>query len=170
MKKIIFIAVSAVLISAFCQAVYADSDTVYMSQTAPFSDAKIIGRAILDECQLPQHQAELIAQLAGAKGITVVRDDEAAKAAKGRVLQVEITNAVSSGNAFIGHRKQVSVKGRLFENGKEIGDFSGIRSSMGGAFAAYKGSCSVLGRCAKTLAEDIVLWLKNPAKDSRIGE
>jgi hypothetical protein len=170
MKKTTSTVTAALLSVGFCSVAIADSDTIYIAQTAPYSDTKKITRAILDECELPQQQSELIAQLASTKGILVVRDDEAVKAGKGRILQVEITDAISTGNAFIGHRKQVSVKGRLFDNGTEVGDFVGIRSSMGGAFAGYKGSCSVLGRCMKTLAVDISQWLKNPAKDSRIGE
>jgi len=74
---------------------------------------------------------------------------EAVKAGKGRILYIEITNAISMGNPFMGHQKQVSVKGRLLEDGTEIGSFSGVRASMGGAFAGFKGSCSVLGRCVK---------------------
>ena len=170
MKKTVSIVAVLMSTTGFCQAALAGDDAIYISQTAPYADTRTITKAILDECELPQQQSELIAQLANEKGILVVRDNEAVKAGKGRVLQVEITNAMSGGNAFVGHRKQVSVKGRLFENGTEIGDFIGIRSSMGGAFGGFKGSCSVLGRCVKTLAQDITVWLKNPAKDSRIGE
>jgi hypothetical protein len=100
----------------------------------------------------------------------VIRDNEALKAGKGRLLHMEITNAVSMGNPSLGHQKQVSVKGRLFDDGIEIGSFSGMRSSMGGAFAGFKGSCSVLGRCLKALAGDITRRLKNPEIASRVDE
>lgn len=170
MHKRISIITAAIFCVGSHHGAIADSDTIYMGQTVPYSDSSSIAQAILNDCQLPQQQAELIERLAQSQGITVVRDDESVKAGKGRVLHVEITSAVSMGNAFIGHRKQVSVKGHLFENGTEIGNFSGLRSSMGGAFAGFKGSCSVLGRCVETLAKDIALWLKNPTKESRIGE
>lgn len=148
----------------------AQSTTIYMTQLASYSDVLHVSRAIVDECALPQQQAELIVSEAAKAGITIVRDDQAAKAGKGRALQVEISDAISAGHAFTGHRKQVNIKGRLFEDGKEIGDFVGIRSSMGGVFGGFKGSCAVLGRCVQTLASDVVQWLKNPAKGSRIGE
>lgn len=32
----------------------AGSNTIYMSQTVPYSDGTSISRAILDECELPQ--------------------------------------------------------------------------------------------------------------------
>jgi hypothetical protein len=163
-------AIIALLVTGVHSGASAQGTTVYMTQLASYSDVRLINNAIVAECSLPKQQAELITSEAAKAGITVVRDDEAAKAGKGRVLQVEIADAISAGNAFIGHRKSVSIKGRLFEDGKEIGDFVGIRSSMGGAFAGFKGSCAVLGRCAETLASDVVRWLKNPAKGSRIGE
>lgn len=51
----------------------------------------------------------------------MIRDNEALKAGKGRLLHMEITNAVSMGNPSLGHQKQVSVKGHLFDDGIEIG-------------------------------------------------
>jgi hypothetical protein len=168
-KKTAIVAAALLGIGIQAEAI-AQSTSVYMRQIVPYSDAERISSAIQAECQLPQRQAELIVSQANLAGITVVRDDEAAKASKGRVLQVEIVNAVSMGHAFTGHRKQVHIKGRLLEDGKEIGNFVGVRSSMGGAFAGFKGSCAVLDRCLQTLAEDVSRWLKNPVKDSRIGE
>jgi len=163
--------VAAALLGTCVQAgAIAQSSSVYMGQIVPYSDLERISSAIQAECQLPQRQAELIVSQANLAGITVVRDDEAVKASKGRILQVEIVNAISMGNAFTGHRKQVHIKGRLLEDGKEIGNFVGVRSSMGGAFAGFKGSCVVLDRCLQTLAADVSRWLKNPVKDSRIGE
>lgn len=148
----------------------AEADSIVLGKSAPYADSSKIQSAILNECRLPEVQADLIEKSLTSDGITVIRADEPSKTEQGKVLLVEITDAVSSGNAFIGHQKRVSVKGRLLENGKEIGNFTGFRSSGGGAFAGFKGSCSVLERCAVTLAKDITRWLKKPALDSRIGE
>ena len=145
-------------------------NVIYLVREAAYADINRIDRAVLTECQLPQQQAEFIETAARRAGFNMVRDEQAAKAGKGRALQVEIVDAISSGNAFIGHRKMVLVKGRLFEDGKEIGSFQGRRSSMGGAFGGFKGSCSVLGRCLETLAQDITTWLKVPSENARIGE
>lgn len=164
------IVVATVTFCAGIHIVAAADGTIYMSQTAPYSDSKAVAQAILQECDLPAQQAQLLHAAANERGIVLVLDDAAVKAGKGRVLHVEITNAVSSGNAFIGHRKQVAVKGRLLEDGTEIGTFSGLRHSGGGFAAGFKGSCTVLNRCAKALAKDITLWLANPRMDARIGE
>ena len=118
--------------------------------------------------RVEQRQAELIEQVGKESGVVVLRDDTAVIAGKGRILLVEISDTISSGNAFIGHRKQVKFKGPLPEDRKEVGSFSGVRSSMDGAFAGFKRSCSFLERCSSALAKDINLWLKSPTMNARI--
>jgi hypothetical protein len=146
------------------------ADPVYVGKAAPYSDATQIAKNIIDECGLPESQMKVLHQQAKEMGVAIVEDEAAVAANKGRVLLLETANAISTGNAFTGHRKQVVVKGRLLENGEEIGNFSAIRSSMGGMWAGYKSSCSVLYRCQTTLAKDILGWLAHPSKDARIGE
>jgi hypothetical protein len=152
------------------QQVLADGEPIYVGKTAPFTDASTVAKNIIDECRLPEAQIQYLHEQAKELGINVVEDEAAVSENKGRVLILETFNAISGGNAFTGHKKQVIVKGRLLENGNEIGNFSGIRSSMGGMWGGYKGSCAVLHRCQETLAKDILTWTKAPAKDSRIGE
>lgn len=143
---------------------------VYVGKTAPFTDSTQVAKNIIDECGLPQSQMKVLHEQAKELGIEIVEDEAAVAANKGRVLLLETSSAISGGNAFTGHRKQVVVKGRLLENGEEIGNFSAIRGSMGGMWGGYKSSCSVLYRCQTTLAKDILGWLANPTKDARIGE
>jgi hypothetical protein len=167
-------AIAPITIALLCTVLDAkaasEDATIYTSQMAAYSDENSIPKAVLAECRLPQRQAELIEQLAKESGVVVVRDDTAVAAGKGRILVVEISDTISSGNAFLGHRKQVRVKGRLLEDGTEVGSFTGVRSSMGGAVAGFQGSCTVLERCLNTLAKDISLWLKSPTRNARIGE
>ncbi len=159
------------LIAAFgCSAALADADTVYVGKTAPYTDEATVAKNILEECKLPESQMQYLHELAKEFGVTLVEDEAAVSENKGRVLVVETFNAISGGNAFTGHKKQVIVKGRLLENGEELGNFTGIRGSMGGMWGGYKSSCAVLHRCQETLAKDILQWMKQPAKDSRIGE
>jgi hypothetical protein len=143
--------------------------TVIIGNEMSYVDANTISRAVLVECQLPQQGAQLLVTAMRDAGFQPVVDDQATQAGKGRVLVVQISNAVAGGNAFIGHRKQVNVSGRLLQDGKEVATFAGMRSSMGGAFAGFKGSCAVLGRCLETLSKDISTWMKNPVS-GRIGE
>lgn len=171
MKRSYFLAAFAA--AALCAgqgALAADATTVYIGKTAPYTDTSIIKNAILSECDLPAAQMKLLRERAGEMGISLVEDEAAVTEKKGRVLLIEIVSAQSQGNAFIGHHKGVVIKGKLLENGNEIGNFTGVRDSMGGMFAGYKSSCAVLHRCQSALAKDVLTWLKNPEKNSKIGE
>jgi hypothetical protein len=164
--------VVGVALALVAEAGAVDQNVIYVGKVAPFSQGSVITKAVVDECDLPARQIEFIEKAAAGDGaFRVVRDDEAVKAGKGRILFVEIVNAESDGSSYAAHRlRQVAVKGRLLENGVEIGSFTGARHSRGGAFARYKSACVVLGRCIETLGKDIVIWLKKPEMNSRIGE
>lgn len=40
----------------------------------------------------------------------------------------------------------------------------------GGAFGAFKGTCSILGRDVKAMAKNISRWITSPTKNTRLGE
>ncbi len=168
--KSILSASVALTIMLGAQLALADADTVFVAKSAPFTDSTTVAKNILDECKLPESQMQYLHEFAKEFDVTLVEDEAAVAENKGRVLVVETFNAISGGNAFTGHKKQIIVKGRLLENGEELGNFTGIRGSMGGMWGGYKSSCAVLHRCQATLAKDILQWMKQPAKDSRIGE
>ena len=86
--------------------------------------------------------------------------DEIDPKASGAVFQVEIVNIFRAGNAFIGHRKSMAARGELFVNSVSRGQVDFTRNSGGGFGAGFKGSCSVLARCSKTLGNDFAEWLK----------
>ncbi|MCK7592369.1 hypothetical protein [Pseudomarimonas salicorniae] len=147
------------------------ADSVRMAAETPYSEDAEISEKVRSEClklngQLPAYTREFGAEF----GVRVDLLDRIDTAAEGRVLEVEILDAVSMGNAFIGHQKHSRIKGNLYENGQLVASFKGRRNSMGGAFAGYKGSCSVLGRTMKALGKDIAQWLQNPTDGARLGD
>lgn len=134
------------------------------------------GTAVADnikaECKLSETQSEAVLKQLAAAGVPAQAAASDAVPAQGRYLQLRIESAMSAGNAFTGHRKQVTTSARLFENGKEVAQTTLSRDSGGGAFGGYKGSCNVLRRCAITLGKDIAGWVRNnpaqaPAAPSR---
>jgi hypothetical protein len=166
MSKSIWLALPGLL---FCAALPAQ--TVTMARVVPYADDAEVSAKVRSECgQLQSQLADFVREFGTKAGVTVQFVADAAKDGPGRVLQLEIVEAVSMGNAFIGHQKYSRVQGTLFENGRKLASFKGRRNSMGGAFAGYKGSCSVLGRTMKALGEDIAAWLKSPTDQARLGD
>lgn len=149
----------------------AQADPIRMARVTPYADGARIAGKIKDECtRLPTQLADFTKEFGAEFGVEVELVDSVDAASEGRVLQVEITDAVSRGNPFIGHRKYTDIEGTLYENGATVASFRGSRESMGGVFGGYKGSCSVLGRTMKALGKDIAQWLRDPEDGAELGD
>jgi hypothetical protein len=148
----------------------AAAETLVVPRPVPYAEDSDIASNIRNECKLGDKLAHFIGEFARARGDAVSFAPQVDEATPGRVLQVEIRDALSMGNAWTGHRKSVSVRGRLFADGEVVGTFKGRRDSMGGMFGGYKGSCSVLGRTVKALGQDIATWLQSPAMGAELGD
>ena len=143
---------------------------IKIQSVIPYKKGAMITASIKNECKIQHQLSEFIHAYSVGEGIGVIRKGRVKRKSKGKVLLVNITDAVSSGNAFIGHRKYTSIKGTLYNNGKRKGGFTATRFSGGGAWAGFKGSCSVLGRTVKALGSDVSRWLKNPVDGVHLGD
>ena len=162
---------SIVVASACLFAGTAFAQSVSMPRSVPYAEDAQITKKVRNECvQLNTQLADYTKEFGREFGVEVSLVDAATAQDAGRVLLVEIVDAVSSGNAFIGHQKFSRIRGELFEDGARVAGFKASRNSMGGAFGGYKGSCSVLGRTMKALGKDVALWLKSPVDEAELGD
>jgi hypothetical protein len=143
---------------------------ISLQSITPYKEGADIASNIKEECKLNKQLPGFIASFSAANGTKVSLRDTVTKATEGKSLVVEIVEAVSRGNAFIGHRKYTKVKGTLYDSGTKKAGFTAARISGGGFFGGYKGSCSVLGRTVKTIGKDISAWLKNPVDGAYLGD
>jgi len=118
---------------------------------------------VRNECTLEHKVAEYIVE--AAPGASV-----GAAGTPGRVLAVEITTVIGAGGGAWSGAKSLELTGTLTENGAPIGTFRGRRSTSGGAFGGYKGTCTLLHRDAKALGQDIAGWLAAPTMNALLGE
>jgi hypothetical protein len=161
------IAAMAMLVVA--QAAFA-ADSVTLKKPVTFNEDADIAKAVRDECKLEDKLPDAIVSSAKDNGLTVDISSEVTTAGPGRILQLEIYEAVSDGNAFMGHHKSMAIKGKLYEAGEVIGNFKDRRISMGGAFGQFKGNCSVLERITNEIGSDVGTWLKEPTKNAKLGD
>lgn len=156
---------AAVVLSAGLSGI-AVAEPIRLQRPVPYAEDNDISDAIKTECRIGEQLADFIKEYSPVP----VELTDAAPGADGRVLQLEIVDAVSMGNAFLGHQKFTKVRGTLLENGVEVASFKARRNSMGGAFAGFKGSCSVLGRTVEAMGEDIGEWLAAPKDGANLGD
>jgi hypothetical protein len=143
--------------------------TVYIkTDKADYSSNSSITQNIKDECHLDTRLISYIKEYAEDYDITIISASTIPSDAL--ELKVEITDAMSRGNAFIGHRKFTSIAGVLSKNGTTVGSFEAARRSGGGVFGEFRGSCSVLGMTIKTLGSDVMKWVADPSMNAELGD
>jgi len=169
MRHVVF---AAALLGSVCfsTAQAAESAAVNIPTVVPFAEGAVIAGTVKRECQLGEKLSTFIKDAAKEQGVAVTQVPQVAADGAGRVLVVEIADSMAEGNAFTGRHTYTTVKGKLYQDGAEIGNFVGRRNSMGGAFGGFKGNCSVLGRTVQALGNDIGAWLAHPVKDGQLGD
>ncbi len=141
----------------------AAEDTIGIPAVVPIAEHVDVSQAVRNECQLGEKVSEFLAQ--SASNVAVSADPKV-----GRYLRMEITEVVATGGGAWSGPKWMTVKGTLLENDKPIASFRAKRFSTGGAFGGFKGTCAIIGRCTKKIAEDIAVWLKAPVDGAELGD
>jgi len=154
-----------VVVGVLMQAAFASAGTVKAAQTIGFADDADVRPKIKDECKLQTKVPAFLKDF--SSDVELVTGDPGGT---GRVLSMRVTQVHAPGGGMFSGPKWMTVTGELHEDGEMIGNFTARRGSGGGAFGGYKGTCSILGRCAKTIGKDIAAWLNSPGKDSRLGD
>ena len=155
-------AVAAVIVAGSSSAWAA---TVKVARVVPFAEGSGASDKVKAECQLETKVTTFLAEF--SNDVELI---DGAPGPDGRVLELAITSVHAPGGGAFSGGKSMTVSGTLRQDGTEIGDFVASRISGGGAFGGYKGTCGIVGRCAKVIGKDIAAWLANPAKGSRLGD
>lgn len=134
-------------------------------RSIPFASSAAVPDAVRAQCELQTKVPEFIAQTAGSSVELV----DAPSRKQGRVLEMEITEVHAPGGGAFSGAKWMTVNGTLYDRGKQIGSFRAKRYSTGGAFGAFKGSCAIIGRCARAIGQDIAGWLGAPTQNAMLG-
>jgi hypothetical protein len=143
----------------------AAADTVKLSSTISYAKDGNAREKVKSECKLETKVPHFVNEYSDQ--VELVEGDAGTK---GRVLTIEIYSVSAPGGGGMSGSKYMQTKGVLRQDGKQIGNFTAGRYSTGGFLGGYKGTCAILGRCAKAIGKDVANWLKNPTKDAVLGD
>jgi hypothetical protein len=138
----------------------AQGSAIQLVRDVPFAHEGQIADNIVQECLgVGTKLSHYLHLFATQQGVEIEVVEEVRPSAGGRVLVVEITDAISKGAGGLGHAKSMTARAQLYANGQLRHSEEFVRRSGGGMFGRWKSSCSVLGRCSKALGKDIAVWL-----------
>lgn len=149
---------------------FAGGGNLYLQRAASYEKHLIVPSALRSDCRLDTKIVDFIGSFAGDDFDKITLVDTAAPGMPGKLLTVNIIDLSCSGGGAWSGPKYLTIEGTLSQDGKVIGTFTGHRITSGGALGAYKGTCSLLARCARTLGKDVAVWLKNPSMGAKLGD
>ena len=160
--QVVLVALSLIAPAMGTPAAAAD-DRIRVLFETPLSAAADIPPAVRNECrQIGRELPNAIVR--SSRNVTLVKTAKELTSRRGKYLVVEITQVRAKGGGVITGPKHLVVRGALYENGKEIGDFEGERASMAAA-----STCASLEKAEKALGTDIARWLERPHAHVRRG-
>ncbi len=145
------------------------SQQITLKTPIEFASRVEVRDAVLEECRLQEKLQQFITEFSAARNITIEPSNGPVDGTSGKVLVVEITDVYAPGGGAFSGGKAVTIEGELTEGGASLGTLRARRISGGGAFAAFKGTCDILGRDVQTLGDDISRFLTDPGENVRMG-
>ena len=150
-------------------AALAGDGALTLEKKAPYAKGLSVPDAVRAECGLEQKVPEFVQEFAKKGFDNVVLADTVSAKTTGKALSMKITDISGAGGGAWSGPKHVTIEGTLWQNGKVAGTFRASRYSGGGAFGGYKGTCAILGRCAKALG-DVATWAIAPSMNAVLGD
>ncbi|WP_155944730.1 hypothetical protein [Pseudoxanthomonas sp. Root630] len=163
------ILMGVVLLGTSSMAPFAHAADFTAQRSVPFAEDSIVAGNIKRECEIATQLPAALVRFAAEGGHRVELQDTP-DTASGQVVKMEIHDAQSAGNAWMGHHKSVTVKGSLYRDGQQVAKFVARRNSRGGFGAGFKGSCAVLERTVNAIGKDVAGWLNNPSDGAQLGD
>lgn len=130
----------------------------------PIVEGAVIDPEILDHCGI---QDEFTRRLTRELRKVAVAEPGPITDMAGRVLKVEIVDAIWGGNWFIEHLQTLRVRGVLYEDGVRQAGFTGIMAGKGGGLTS---GCFQMNSNFGAMTWHIKRWLRNPVDGATIGQ
>jgi hypothetical protein len=139
--------------------------SITVPKKVPYSKDVHIPDAVRAECGLEQKTAEYVRDALGGKFDKVSVADSVSGSTPGKALSLKITSVLAPGGGAWSGPKSVTVEGTLYDGGKTIGSFTARRHTTRG-----HGTCGMLQRDAKEIADDISKWIGSPGMGDKLGD
>lgn len=141
---------------------------VFVKPQAVYADGASVVPKIKEECGLESTLTSHLMRYLGKMAPDATMLAEGASVGGKPVLSMTILSVMGVGGGAWSGPKGITIRADLTQNGKVVRTINLHRTTSGGAFAGFKGTCSILDRAATALGKDVSTWYAHPekAKDS----
>lgn len=159
MKRIIFSL--ATLLATACPAL-AD-EPLFVQVPAAVDPAAPIPAAVRSECAIDMLLGNHALSALGKSGLTPQSATSQEQAGDNKFVQITVLSVHGFGGGGWSGPKSMTVRADIKQGQTTLKSTVLSRSSTGGAFSAFKGTCEILGRVATALGKDVAKWVSQPA-------
>lgn len=142
-----------------------DAAPIRMLDPVPYARGSDVPDRIRNECTGLGHEIAFMVHGLMRGKVTLVKG-KLPTSSPGDVLQLEIADVASDGNAFLGQNQRIRLRGTLYRDGGRIASFVAVRSNQADNLLK---ACANLNGLAPNLARDISRWLKDPKDGAELG-
>lgn len=145
-------------------------EPIAVQEVIAFSENSNVRNAVKEECKLQTKTPKFVQKFGKREGLNVKIVEDLDDTDIDRKFRIVITEAhAPAGGGFSGLKWMIA-EGTLIENGREVASVKSRRNTTGGYFAAYKGTCDIIGRSTEAIGQDFAGWLTNPQDGARLGD
>ena len=142
MNKFVF----AALLAA-CAAAHADGVKL-LTPVAYASESSVVPK-VREACKVEERLASDVGDALGGR----------TESTQGEVVRVSIIDVMGVGGGAWSGPKAISIRVELLKDGKVERTTRLTRTTTGGAFGGFKGTCSMLERDSTVLGKDVAKWV-----------
>lgn len=132
---------------------------LYIQVPAVLDATAPIPPAVKNECGIEMLLGNHVFAAVGRRDSAVKLASSQAQAGESRYLQLTVLSVHGFGGGAWSGPKSMTIRADLKQGESTVRSTVLSRSSTGGAFAAFKGTCEILDRAAIALGKDVAKWV-----------
>jgi hypothetical protein len=173
MKHLSFVLLLSALITPLAASA---NERLFLQVPAMLDSSAPIPAAVRNECALEMLLGNYALSAISRRIGSVQSVTAPEQAGIDKIVQLTIIAVHGFGGGAWSGSKSMSVRADIIKGGSIVGTTVLTRSSRGGAFGGFSGTCAILDRVAGALGKDVATWLSrgSPARpsesDSKIAE
>ena len=137
----------------------AAEERVFVQVPAMIDPAAAIPTAVRSQCAVDTLMGSYALSAIGKRVPAVQAAATSAQAGGDTFVQLTVLSVMGFGGGSWSGPKSMTIRAEVLKGGAVVGTTVLSRSSSGGAFGGFKGTCSILERVAVTLGKDVSGWL-----------